>query len=190
LSGLELISIETSRGKKRELVETILRQNGADIDDHEIMTITTYEHFPIAKNNIIRAILAINDLYYLSPRTVSTVFKEQVETFLQENNVRYSTGFGLIGRSGLYQPFHFLIQTIHREIIVQAIGRPIRQWISLFMLSWNDVSSLRKQETVAFGILNDEGITVEETLVTALKSYEIRPYLWSERESLLHELKA
>ncbi len=190
LSELELIGIDTERGKKREFIETILRQNGATLYNSEIVVVTTYENFPIAKNSIIRAILAVNDLYYLTPRTVSTVFKEEVETFLQDNNIRYSTGFGLIGKSGLYQPFHFLIQSAHGEIIMQAIGRPIKQWISLFMMSWNDVSSLRKAETTAIGILNDAALTVDESLIVAMKTYEIKPYLWSKREAILSELRA
>ena len=135
------------------------------------------------------AILAINDLYYLTPKTVSTLFKEEVEKFLQKNKIRYTTGFGLIGKSGLYQPFHFLIQSAHHEIIMQAIGRPMRQWISLFIMSWNDVATLRKQEAASFGVLNDENIVIDESLIQAMKSYDIRPFLWSKKETLLAEIK-
>lgn len=189
ISELESIGIDVSRGRKKELVETILKQNGARLDNSEITVVTTPENFPIAKNNIIRAILAVNDLYYLAPKTVSTVFKEEVEEFLQRNEIRYSTGFGLIGRSGLYQPFHFLIQSAHREIVMQAIGRPIRQWISLFIMSWNDVVALRGQGTVSFGVLNDEAVKVDESLIMAMKTYDIKPFLWSRKEMLVSELR-
>ncbi len=189
ISELETIGIDVSRGRRKELVETILRQNGAKLNNSEIAVVTTYENFPIAKNNIIRAILAINDLYYLTPRTVSTVFKEEVEEFLQKNEIRYSTGFGLIGRSGLYQPFHFLIQSAHRDIVMQAIGRPIRQWISLFIMSWSDVAALRGHDTVSIGILNDEAVSVDESLIMAMKTYDIKPFLWSRKEALVSELR-
>ena len=189
ISGLNLIGMDISRGKRMELVEGLLRQNGAELEGTEIVVMTTYENFPIAKNNIIRAILAINDLYYLTPKTVSTLFKEEVEEFLQKNEIRYTTGFGLIGKSGLYQPFHFLIQSAHQEIIMQAIGRPMRQWISLFIMSWNDVATLRKQEAASFGVLNDENIVIDESLIQAMKSYDIRPFLWSKKETLLAEIK-
>lgn len=189
ISGLNLIGIDISRGKRKDLVEALLRQNGAELEDSEIVVLTTYENFPVAKNNIIRAILAVNDLYYLAPRIVSSLFKEEVEEFLQKNEIRYSTGFGLMGKSGLYQPFHFLIQSAHREIVLQAIGRPIRQWISLFIMSWNDVAALRGPTATSFGLLNDEHVTIDESLIMAMKSYEIQPFLWSKKETLLAELK-
>ena len=99
----------------------------------------------------------------------------------------------MIGRSGLYQPFHFLIQSAHREIVMQAIGMPIRQWISLFIMSWNDVAALRGPETVSFGVLNDKavgvGVGVDESLVMAMKTYDIKPFLWSRKEALVSELR-
>lgn len=190
LSELELIGVDTQRGKRQQLIRTILLQNGVGLEGTEIYVITTYEHFPVAKNNLIRAILAINDLYFLAPKTAATAFKDDVEAFLEENEIRYSTGFGLIGRSGLYQPFHFLIQSKKADIVLHAIGKPTRQWISLVMMAWDDVSALRGAGTIAFGILNDTGISVEESLIFALKNYSIQPFLWSKKHTLLEALKA
>lgn len=190
LSELDLIGVDIVHGKRHELIQAILLQNGVSTNQGELFITTTYEHFPIAKSNLIRAILAINDLYFLTPRTVSAAFKDDVEAFLKENRIRYSTDFGLMGKSGLYQPFHFLIQSAASEFVIQALGRPTRQWILLFIMAWNDVAPLRGPNAIGIGILNDLSGNVDQSVIGALESYSIRHHLWTKKESLLEMIRA
>jgi hypothetical protein len=54
----------------------------------EILVEAKPEEFPQKKHNLIKAMLAINDLFVLAPPTVAGVFKEDVEAYLRLRNIR------------------------------------------------------------------------------------------------------
>ena len=56
--------------------------------------------------------------------------------------------------------------------------------------SWIDTRDVRPSESRAYAILNDSERVVSAAVLDAMRSYEVNPILWSEREKALPELAA
>ena len=88
----------------------------------------TPENFSARKHNLIQAMLAINDLFYLASPFVQGFFIEDVIAWLDLSDIRYTPKVKLTGTSGFDHLFNFVIPKSPKkkqpERIVQAIDRP------------------------------------------------------------------
>ena len=62
-----------------------VRMNNEAIEVH-----ASPENFPARKHNLIQAILAVNDLFYLAQPVVENLFFEDVIAWLDANDIRYT----------------------------------------------------------------------------------------------------
>ena len=76
------------------------------------------------------------------------------------------------------------------ERIVRTINRPNRSSAQAVVLSWIDTREVRTPESRAYAMVNDSEQAASATVMDALRSYEVRPVAWSERESVREELAA
>ena len=58
------------------------------------------------------------------------------------------------------------------------------------MLSWIDTKEVRSADSRAYALLNDAEQAVSPSVLDALRSYDVRPVSWSQRESVREELVA
>ena len=72
-SGCDL---ETS--KRRDLLTSTLNGFGVRRDGDALLVKATPQDFPLRKHNLVQAILAVNDLFYLSVPVVASLFLEDV----------------------------------------------------------------------------------------------------------------
>ena len=86
------------------------------------------DDFPMRKHNLVQAMLAVNDLFYLASPIVSSLFLEDVVAWLDENEIRYTPNVKFTGKSGYDNLFNFVIPKSKKqpERILQAINRPSR----------------------------------------------------------------
>ena len=73
---------------------------------------------------------------------------------------------------------------------MQTINRPSRETAQAVVLSWIDTKEVRSSDSRAYALLNDSEQAVSQAVIDALKSYEVQPVPWSERESVREELAA
>ena len=76
------------------------------------------------------------------------------------------------------------------ERIIQTINRPNRDTAQAVVLSWIDTKEVRTPESRAYALLNDAEQAVSPNVLDALKSYDVQPVPWSQRESVREELAA
>ena len=67
------------------------------------------DNFPMHKHNLVQAMLAVNDLFYLASPIVSSLFLEDVIAWLDENEIRYTPSVKFTGKSGYDNLFDFVI---------------------------------------------------------------------------------
>ena len=92
LKNLELIGSIISRSPKRkDLLERILLTYGIQLNNNDELVVDANENnFAQKKHNFISAISEINDMYMLAKHTVASVFKEDVRSFLDEQQIIYT----------------------------------------------------------------------------------------------------
>jgi hypothetical protein len=153
---------------------------------------TSKERFALQKHNLLQAILAVNDLFYLAEPIVKSLFLEDVTSWLDLSEVRYTSKVKFTGKTGYDHCFDFVIPKSKKqpERILQTINHPSRETAQAIAFSWIDTRDVRPPESRAYAFLNDSDKEITENVVDALKSYEVHPILWSKRDNIKEELAA
>jgi hypothetical protein len=191
IHDLESSGCKLDTAKRKDLLRMTLAGFGVKLNDEAIEVQTTPENFPLRKHNLIQAMLAVNDLFYLAKPIVESLFYEDVVAWLDANDIRYTPSVKFTGISGYDQHFDFAIPKSKKqpERIVQAITRPTRDNALLFINAWGDTRQVRAPESKAYAVLNDEQ-PIPGAVLEAFRNYDIRPVPWTERIDVVMELAA
>jgi hypothetical protein len=190
IRDLESSGCTLASPKRQELLKMTLSGFGVRQSGDELLVTATPEKFPLRKHNLIQAMLAVNDLFYLAEPIVKSLFYEDVIAWLDASDVRYTSKVKFTGVSGYDHLFDFVIPKSRQapERILRAINRPRRDSAEAFLHAWTDTQQVRPPESRAFAILNDLGHQVPADVAEAFSAYNITPVLWSQREGIRAQL--
>ena len=123
IHDLETSGCSLTTDKRKELLQMTLNGFGVKLNNEAIEIHATPENFPLRKHNLIQAMLAVNDLFYLAKPVVESLFYEDVVAWLDANDIRYMPNVKFTGISGYDHHFDFAIAKFRKqpERIVQAI---------------------------------------------------------------------
>lgn len=194
LEDLEQSGCSISSPKRKALLRTTLNGFGIQLDREEraLEVHASPENFGLRKHNLVQAMLAINDLFYLATPMVESLFYEDVVGWLDLADVRYTPKVKFTGQSGYDHVFDFVVpkSRVQPERILRAINRPNRQAAQAMAFSWIDTREVRPPHARAYAILNDSDHSVSDDVLEALRSYDVTPVPWSERDQVRSELVA
>lgn len=192
IQDLEASGCRLDTPKRRDLLEVTLRGFGVQLDGARITATATRENFALRKHSVLQAMLAINDLFALAQPTVESVFLEDVQAWLDANEVRYTERIPFVGQSGYQHLFDFVIPRSKEqpERILKVINAPRRDAAVAVAFSWVDTREARPSGARAYAFLNDAEKTVAASVTEALTAYDIRPVPWSRRQDVRNELAA
>jgi hypothetical protein len=192
LRDLEQSGCKVDSPKRLGLLKMTLNGFGVQLADQELEVSASQENFALRKHNLVQAMLAVNDLFYLSSPMVASLFYEDVVAWLDLSDIRYTPKLKFTGKSGYDHLFDFVIpkSKAQPERIVRAISRPNRDTAQAMAFSWIDTREVRPPESRAYAILNDSEQAISESVLDAMRSYDVRPVLWSGRDQVRPELVA
>ena len=192
LDELELSGCKLESPKRQALLQMTLNGFGVKLVDGALEVRASKDDFPMRKHNLVQAMLAVNDLFYLASPIVSSLFLEDVVAWLDENEIRYTPNVKFTGKSGYDHRFNFVIPKSKRrpERVLQAINRPSRDVAGATAFAWIDTKEVRGPDSRAYALLNDSERAVSSSVMDALQSYEVRPIQWSKRQAVVEELTA
>lgn len=178
--------------KRKQILQTMLNGFGVLKKEEDLVIYATAETFNLKKHNLIQAILAINDLFYLATSSIENLFLEDVTKWLDDNDIRYTPQIKLTGDSQYDHLFHFVIPKSRKapERIMRAVSNPSRDSAESFLLAWQDTKSTRNIESTAIAILNDQEHKISSGVITAMNNYNIIGVPWKERDKHLEKLAA
>jgi hypothetical protein len=193
IHDLEASGCNLNTEKRQDLLRMTLNGFGIRMNSEALEVHASPETFPARKHNLIQAILAVNDLFYLAKPIVESLFFEDVIAWLEANDIRYTPKVKFTGISGFDHLFDFVIPKSPRrqpERIVQAINRPTRDNAEAFIYAWSDTREVRPPESKAYAVLNDVEQSVSGGVLDAFRNYQIHPVPWSIRGEVVTELAA
>jgi hypothetical protein len=193
IHDLEASGCNLNTEKRQDLLKMTLNGFGIRMNSEALEVHASPETFPARKHNLIQAILAVNDLFYLAKPVVESLFFEDVITWLEANEIRYTPKVKFTGTSGFDHLFDFVIPRSPRkqpERIVQAINRPTRDNAEAFIYAWSDTREVRPPESKAYAVLNDVEQSISGGVLDAFRNYQIHPVPWSARGEVVTELAA
>jgi hypothetical protein len=188
LRDLELSGLEISRSPKRkEILDRILINYGVRINNEELTTEATERDFPQRKLNLISAISETADMYYLARHTVASVFREDVKSYLDEQELIYTPYFISKGSTGLEFTFDFQIAYRNTEIVIKSFNSVNKMNLPHFLFTWDDIKKVREQQTqkeiIGLAVINDIEREVSDEYLSALDNKGAKYILWSQRHS-------
>ena len=192
IRDLEMSGCNIDTPRRKSILQTTLNGFGVNAEHGVITTFANSNTFSFRKHALLQAMLAVNDLFFLSSATIRNLFREDVEHWLEENAVRYLPNIPLIGKSGYQHYFDFAIpkSKTSPERLLRAITNPNKDAAMNYIAAWTDTSVQRDENAQPFAILNDNEKLVPSTVTEALERYSIRPILWSLRQESIQLLAA
>jgi hypothetical protein len=178
--------------KRQDLLRMTLGGFGVQEADGQLQVKATAENFSSKKHDLIQAMLAINDMFFLSTAVVANLFYEDVVAWMEASDIRFIRDIKFTGKSGYDHRFDFVIPKSRKkpERILKAISLPNKETAEMLAFSWIDTKEVRPPDSTAYAFLNDSERTVPSAILDALGSYDVRPIIWSRREDIREELAA
>lgn len=170
--------------KRRAFLKMATNGFGVTIKDGALTARASADDFASRKHNLLQAVLAVNDLFYLAQPYVVSLFFEDVTEWMTENEIRFVRFAKFTGKSGFDHRFDFVIpKSKHApDRFVEVITNPARSTIETLAFKWMDMADERESDSSCFAFLNDKIQPVSVNIVEALEQYGVKPILWSERE--------
>lgn len=190
IEDLEQSGCSLDSPKRQMLLRMTLAGFGVKKQDNRLQVLATASEFAQRKHDLIQSMLAINDMFYLARPFVESLFYEDVMSWFDLHEVRYTPRVKLPGQSGFDHLFDFIIpkSRTQPERFVQTITKPRRDTAEKTAFAWYDVHEVRDPNARAYAFLNDEDQQISPKVTDALESYGVRPVSWSLRETVLPEL--
>ncbi len=192
IKDLEQTGCNLASRKRQDLLRITLNGFGIQLEGKALQVHASPNDFALKKHNLVQAILAVNDMFYLTVSLPTRLFYEDVVTWLDIHEIRYTPKVKFTGKTGYDHLFDFVIpkSQLRPERIVRTINRPSRDTAQSLVFSWIDTKELRSPNSCAYALLNDSEQAVSHPVKEALKNYEIQPVSWSHRETMIEELAA
>ncbi len=192
IEDLEQSGCKIDGGRRRALLNTTLNGFGVQINKTALEVRASRENFGLQKHNLVQAMLAVNDLFYLASPTIVSLFYDDVVAWLEGSDVRYTPNVKFTGKSGYDHRFDFVIpkSKVQPERVLRTINRPRRETAQSMAFSWIDTREVRDRESRAYAILNDTDRPVSTSELAAIRNYGVRPVPWSDRDGVREELAA
>ena len=192
ISDLDISGCNLDTPKRQQLLKITLNGFGVTLNENSLQVTAAPNNFALKKHNLVQAMLAVNDLFYLATPVTRSLFQEDVVSWLDVSMIRYTPNVKLAGKSGYDHFFGFVIpkSTESPERILSSINKPDRTNFERTAFAWEDTKETRSGGSCAYVILNDTDRKISSNLLSAYQNCDINTILWSERESVLEELAA
>ena len=137
IDDLEQSGCKLESRKRQDLLRMTLNGFGVQIDGKALQVHASPDNFALRKHNLVQAMLAVNDMFYLAVPMVASLFYEDVVAWLDVHDVRYTPKVKFTGKTGYDDLFDFVIPKSRQqpERIIQTINRPNRDTAQAVVLS-------------------------------------------------------
>jgi len=192
IEDLQMSGCNLESRHRQDLLQMTLNGFGVKRDGDSLTVRASTQNFPMRKHNLIQAVLAINDLFYLANPLVGSLFLQDVKAWLELSSVRFLPNVKFSGASGYDHHFHFAIPAFQSapERIIKVINRPNREAAESMAFAWFDTREIRSSDSKAYALLNDSEQAISAPVGDALRNYDVQPVLWSKREEIREDLAA
>ena len=95
--------------KRLTLLREVLNGFNVQREGDELFVYASPDNFPSCKHNLIQAMLAVDDLFYLAKPYVARLFVQDVAEWLDLHDIRFIPDVKLTGKSGFDYKFDFVI---------------------------------------------------------------------------------
>lgn len=192
INDLESAGCSLDSPHRLEILNTTLGGFGVICDNKQLTVNAHIDNFPQKKHDLIQAMLAVNDLFYLANPQIQNVFFDDVLAWFDENGIRYVQKVKFAGKSGFDNMFDFSIPKSKKysERLVQTVTNPTKDNSLNLVFKWLDTKDKRPAESILYAVLNDADKAITSQVNDAFSNYGITVMPWSNKDSFKELLAA
>jgi hypothetical protein len=192
ISDLLMTGCDLSSGRRKQILQGILNGFGVKMSGKELIVETDAHNYPQKKHALLQAVISVSDMFMLAQSRVAGVFLEDIESFFNQHDVRFTPAVQFPGKSGFQHTYDFVIPASKQkpERLIRAINNPTKEKAASVLFSWSDTKDMRKNDSSMFVFLNDSNLSIRTNITNAFLQYNINPIIWTEREKSITELAA
>ncbi len=194
INDLELGGFDfTNSNRRMYILEYIVASYGVTKTNNNELTINcTSNDLPLKKHMLAQCMIKVSDMFYLSRSNVQSVFLDDVQKFLDLNDVRYIDNIYLTGKSKLTTHYDFAIARSKKsaERFIKVVNNMDLNSARNIIFAWNDTKDMRQHEAKLYTFIQNVDKKVSSDAIGALKEYNINPALWTDRDKYIIELIA
>lgn len=192
LSELYLSNLNLFSSKKRTTIfNQILLSHGINkSEDDELFVSCSNDDLYQKIHMLTQCMIKVSDLFYTAKTTIQSLFIEDVQTFLDEKDIRYTPNVSFPGKSGLTTNYDFAIpKSKHAsERIIKVVNNIDQTQANSILFLWDDTRQMRDSESKLYVFLQDTEKKVPSSVTTSMKNYHVIPIVWSHRNNFIEEL--
>ena len=191
INDLELSGCSLDSPRRKDILKTTLNGFGVQLSGNDSLIVKTNSNdFPEKKHELIQAMLAVNDLFYVASPQVQNLFLEDVTNWFDFNDIRYIPDVRFVGQTGFNYKFDFSIPKSKSspERIVQTLSTTNRDNAMNLVFKWVDTKERRPIGSTLIAVLNDSDKLISSSVNEAFKNYDIKLINWSQKEASLSYL--
>ena len=194
INDLELGGFDFVNSNRRMyILEYIIASYGVTKTNNNELTVNcTSNDLPLKKHMLAQCMIKVSDMFYLSRSNVQSVFLDDVQKFLDVNDVRYVDNIYLTGKSKLTTHYDFAIARSKKssERFIKVVNNMDLNSARNIIFAWNDTKDMRQHEAKLYTFIQNVDKKVSSDAIGALKEYSINPALWTDRDKYIIELTA
>lgn len=193
IGDLEASGCALDTALRKRMLQTTLNGFGVTLGpDGDLFLEASEQTFPQKKHALLQAMLAVNDMFMTAKQRVTNFFWDDVNRFLEGNDIRCTPTIQFTGKSGFSHKFDFVIprSKAQPERILKAINSPSRDTATSLIFAWDDSKDARPRDSRAYAVLNDADESVSQEILGAFGQYGITPIRWTQRNDFVDELAA
>lgn len=195
IGELELSNFDIFSSQKRtDIFNRILCAHGVKKSPNNELYIQCFANeLPQKKHMLSQCMIKVSDLFYTAKNTVQTLFIEDVQEYLEENDIRYSQDISFLGISGLNTSYDFVIPKSKKapERIIKVVNNIDQTQANSILFLWGDTSKARESiHSKLYVFLQDQNRKIPSTIIPTMTKYDVTPVLWSKRQDFTAELIA
>lgn len=194
IADLQLGGFDFSTSEKRKcILNSIIAAHGiTKTEEDELVVKCTVNDLPLKKHMLAQCMVKVSDMFYLSKNNIQSVFLDDVQNFFDTYDIRYVDNICLTGKSKLTTHYDFAIARSKRspERLIKVVNNMDLNAARNIIFAWNDTKDLRQHESKLYTFIQNIDRKVSDDALGALREYNIKTALWSEREQYVPELVA
>ena len=95
--------------KRQYLLNMTINGLGVSMENRALQVNAKFNDFGLHKHNLLQAMIAIDDLYYLASPSKRSFFGEEVVGWLEHSRIHYKENVRIQGKSGFEHRFDIVI---------------------------------------------------------------------------------
>lgn len=188
-SGLNIFSSP----KRENIFNIILDSHGISLSEkNELFVICAKNELPFKKHMLTQCMIKISDMFYLAKPHTQSLFIEDVTRFFDVNSIYVLPNVSFTGKSGLNTTYDFALpRTKHApERLIKAVNNLDVTQAGYITFLWEDTKQKRDSNSTLYVFVQDKNRRISTNAITAMTNYGIKTVLWSDRDSVVKELRA